>query len=169
MAIFKVTPEQEEIKLKKLIYISAAAGILAFGGIVLAETDGTAEQQGKAAQIAQSEQLSNSGTGSSNGESAPVVPKAQTVSKALSGKDAQKFIGKQQAMEAAQSAAPGKVDDIELEKEGGWIYYEVELEDGKIDYDVIVDAVDGSVVSVQADGDDDYGDDDRDDDEDKDD
>lgn len=152
--------------MKKLIYISAAAGILAFGGIVLADTDDTGEKLGQAVKNIQGEQPFNGETGSSNGESAAVALKAEAVSKEQTGQNAQQLIGKQQAIEAAQNAAPGKVDDVELEKEGGWIYYEVELEDGKTDYDVIVDAVDGAVVSVEADGDDDdsrYDDEDDDD------
>jgi len=152
--------------LKKLIYVSAAAGLLAFGGIVLADTsDGGVKLE---TQNVQGQQLLNDApTDSSNNPSASGTATAESSAKTQSVKQ---FIGEQQAIEAAQSAAPGQVEDIERENEDGWVFYEVELEDGKTEYDVIVDASDGAVVSVEADDDDnDDNDDDDDDDNDDDD
>lgn len=154
--------------MKKLIYISAAAGILAFGGIVLADSNDAGEKL--ELQNVQGEQpFDDDAAATSNGQSpaTAVMAESNTLEKAEGNR--QQFIGKQQAIEAAQNAAPGKVEDIEREREDGWVYYEVELEDGKTDYDVIVDAMDGTVVSVESDDDDDYDDDDYDDDDDDDD
>lgn len=154
--------------MKKLIYVSAATGLLAFGGIVLADSDDAGVKL--ETQNVQGQQLSNDApTDSSNNLSATGGATAESSAKEQSVKQ---FIGEQQAIEAAQSAAPGQVEDIERENEDGWVFYEVELEDGKTDYDVIVDAADGTVVSVESDDDDKDDDDDRydkDDDEDDDD
>lgn len=147
--------------MKKLIYVSAAAGILAFGGIVLADTDDTGAEL--EAQNVQGEKLFEDSEDRSNGQSADDAVTAEASAKEQSGTNGQAFIGKQQAIEAAQSAAPGKVEEVERENDDGWVYYEVELEDGKTDYDVIVDASDGTVVSVESDDD---KDDDQDDDDD---
>ncbi|WP_167399193.1 PepSY domain-containing protein [Planococcus maitriensis] len=146
--------------MKKLIYVSAAAGILAFGGIVLADSENTAP----AVQKFQDAASSNNGTGNLNRGAAPESKTAQVapIERQSTG-NGQQLIGKQQAIEAAKSAAPGKIDDVELEKEDGWAYYEVELEDGKTDYDVIVDAADGTVVSVESDDDNHNDDNDHDD------
>lgn len=147
--------------MKKLIYVSAAAGILAFGGIVLADTDDTGAEL--EAQNVQGEKLFEDSEDRSNGQSADDTVTAEASAKEQSGTNGQAFIGKQQAIEAAQSAAPGKVEEVERENDDDWVYYEVELEDGKTDYDVIVDAADGTVVSVESDDDQD---DDQDDDDD---
>ncbi|WP_434399590.1 PepSY domain-containing protein [Planococcus sp. 11815] len=147
--------------MKKLIYVSAAAGILAFGGIVLADTDDTGAEW--EAQNVQSEKLFEDSEDRSNGQSADGAVTAEASAKEQAGTNGQEFIGKQQAIEAAQNAAPGKVEEVERENDDGWVYYEVELEDGKTDYDVIVDAADGTVVSVESDDDQD---DDQDDDDD---
>ena len=151
--------------MKKLIYISAAAGILAFGGIVLADSNDAGEKI-EMQNVQSGQPFEDDGVGNSNGQSAAgsVMAESNTPEKAES--NSQQFIGKQQAIEAAQNEAPGKVEDIERESEDGWVYYEVELEDGKTDYDVIVDAANGTVVSVESDDDDDYYDDDKDDDDD---
>lgn len=152
--------------MKKLIYISAAAGILAFGGIVLADSNDVGEKI-EMQNVQSGQPFEDDGAGNSNGQSAAgsVMAESNTPEKAEG--NSQQFIGKQQAIEAAQNAAPGKVEDIERESEDGWVYYEVELEDGKTDYDVIVDAANGTVVSVESDDDDDdYYDDDKDDDDD---
>ncbi|WP_211654579.1 PepSY domain-containing protein [Planococcus alpniumensis] len=152
--------------MKKLIYVSAAVGLLVFGGIVLADTDDTGVKL--ETQSVQGQQLlNNAPTDSSNNPSASGTATAESSAEEQSVKQ---FIGEQQAIEAAQSAAPGQVEDIERENEDGWVLYEVELKDGKAEYDVIIDASDGAVVSVEADdednddNDDDYNDDDDNDD-----
>lgn len=61
------------------------------------------------------------------------------------------LITEAQAVEAARQVASGKVDDVELEREQGHYYYEVEFEDGDIEYEVIVDALDGKIVYVEKD------------------
>lgn len=156
--------------MKKLIYVSAAAGILAFGGIVLADTDDTGAKL--ETQNVQGEKLFEDSDDRSDVQSADGAATAEASSNEQAATNVQAFIGKQQAIEAAQNAAPGKVEEVERENDDGWVYYEVELEDGKTDYDVIVDAADGTVVSVEADDDNDDDDDDdrydNDDDEDED-
>lgn len=146
--------------MKKLIYVSAAAGILAFGGIVLADSNDAGEKL--ELQNVQGEQpFDDDATATSNGQSPAGAVLAESNSPEKAEGNGQQFIEKQQAIEAAQSAAPGKVEEVERENDDGWVYYEVELEDGKTDYDVIVDAADGTVVSVEVDDDkdDDKGDD----------
>lgn len=135
--------------MKKLIYVSAAAGILAFGGIVLADTDDTGAELEE--QNVQGEKLFEDSEDRSNGKSADGTVTAEASAKEQAETNGQAFIGKQQAIEAAQNAAPGKVEEVERENDDGWVYYEVELEDGKTDYDVMVDAADGTVVSVEFD------------------
>lgn len=154
--------------MKKLIYVSAAAGILAFGGIVLADTDDTGAKL--ETQNVQGEKLFEDSDDRSDVQSADGAATAEASANEQAGTNVQAFIGKQQAIEAAQNAAPGKVEEVERENDDGWMYYEVELEDGKTDYDIIVDAADGTVVSVEADDDNDDDDDryDNDDDEDED-
>lgn len=206
--------------MKKMLFISAAAGILAFGGITLADGDdstprssgaelekveqraGDADDQSflsfsEAEQIAKAQaggdpfdiRLSEddddphyivelSGERSDRKfeidaldgairqvESKP-APNAsdQTASAKVQQNAELQLIGKQQAIEVARSVATGVVEDVELEKDDGEIYYEVEFEDGKMDYEVTVDAVEGVVLSVETDDDDDDRNDDNDDD-----
>lgn len=70
----------------------------------------------------------------------------------------------QQAMAAALAEVPGDIEGVELEREGGTRYYEVEIRtaDG-LEMEVDVDAGTGAVLSVEADDDryDDSDDDDK--------
>ncbi len=56
-----------------------------------------------------------------------------------------------QAKAAALKAKPGKVTEVELEKEGGIVVYGIDItaEDGKM-FDVVVDANTGKVLKVEA-------------------
>jgi uncharacterized membrane protein YkoI len=58
------------------------------------------------------------------------------------------------AKEAALSAVPGEVKEIELEREGGATIYEVEVagKDGKL-HEVTVSANDGQVLGQETEGD----------------
>jgi uncharacterized membrane protein YkoI len=55
----------------------------------------------------------------------------------------------EQAVATAQGVADGRVDDVELDYEGGRLVYEVEVGNA----DVVVDATDGSVISTNGDDD----------------
>ena len=64
-------------------------------------------------------------------------------------------ISVEEAIAAAQNEATGAVDDVEIERRGDRVVYDIEIGET----DVVVDAGDGSIVSVREDDDDD--DDDR--------
>lgn len=194
--------------MKKMIYIPAAA-ILAFGGIVLADT-GDAPNSSKAApesavkaapqnelqrfisfeeakEIAETKAQGNAVELKLSGDDddphySVDVKKTETVEQfKIDAKDGairkaelqpeaavnkqqpqqhretaskSQLIGKQQAVAIARTVAAGKVDDVELEKEHGMFVYEVEFEDGDTDYEVYVDAVNGTVLHVETDFDD---------------
>lgn len=55
----------------------------------------------------------------------------------------------------ALSEYEGHIDDIELERENGYAYYEVEIENGHEDFDIYIDAYTGEVLTIEIDGDDD--------------
>ncbi|MBH5320454.1 PepSY domain-containing protein [Paenibacillus sp. GSMTC-2017] len=70
------------------------------------------------------------------------------------------LIGVKKAKEAATKVVAGRVESVELEREGGRVYYEVEIETTKkVDYDVLIDAYTGATLSSKLDDNDD--DDDR--------
>lgn len=61
----------------------------------------------------------------------------------------QKYITVEQAKTAALKAVKGHVEDVDLERKQGKVYYEVEVEQaGGHDIDVRVDAVSGKVLAV---------------------
>ncbi|MFC4712621.1 PepSY domain-containing protein [Planococcus dechangensis] len=194
--------------MKKLIYIPAAA-ILAFGGIVLADTGDSPESSQaapestvkaapqnelqrfisfeEAKEIAKTKAQGNAVELKLSGDDedphySVEVKKKETVDQfRIDAKDGairngelqpeaannkiqpqqhrgtvskSQLIGKQQAVAIARTVASGKVDDIELEKEHGMFIYEVEFEDGDTDYEVYVDAINGTVHHVETDFDD---------------
>ena len=57
-----------------------------------------------------------------------------------------KMITEKQAVAIAKGKVNAIVTDIELEKEGKRFYYEIELEDGKFKYEVLVNAITGEVI-----------------------
>lgn len=69
---------------------------------------------------------------------------------------------------ALKEAGGGKVEEIELDSDDGLEYYEVEVVDGNVEYDLEISAADGSVLKFEQDddNDDDRDDDDNDDDDD---
>ncbi|GKW45059.1 PepSY domain-containing protein [Planococcus sp. NCCP-2050] len=70
------------------------------------------------------------------------------------------LISSDEAIKAAQAVAKGTVEKVELDHEDGVAYYEVEIEDGRTDHEIYVNATDGSILEHETDNDDD--DDDRD-------
>lgn len=70
------------------------------------------------------------------------------------------MVARAAAEEAALSAVPGKVEETELEREGGAAIYEVEIasNDGKL-YEAAVSADDGKVIGQETEGDEGSGED----------
>jgi uncharacterized membrane protein YkoI len=66
------------------------------------------------------------------------------------------LIGREKAKAAALQVVDGKIEDIDLEREGGRVYYDVEIETkDRVDYDVWIDAHSGAVLHSRIDDDDD--------------
>ncbi|GKU76439.1 PepSY domain-containing protein [Paenibacillus sp. L3-i20] len=66
------------------------------------------------------------------------------------------LIGVNKAKEAATKVVAGRVEGVELEREGGRVYYEVEIETTKrVEYDVLIDAYTGATISSKLDDNDD--------------
>lgn len=64
------------------------------------------------------------------------------------------MISADKAEQIASSEVEGKVESVELERKNGKLYYEVEIENGAVDYDVYVDAYTGEILSIEQDNDD---------------
>ncbi len=212
--------------MKKLIYIPVAAGVLAFGGIVLANTEapgdnpaatsGTVtnevqassttdkmlsfeEVSAKALELADGritdieldkddrrphyevdidfdgyeydfefdaytgEVLEQKREKDRDDDSAQMKEAASpaTTSPAASNSTSQtassgeELIGSDKAIEAALAVVSGTVESLELEKDDGVSYYEIEIKDGRAEHDVEVNAKDGSILKVDSDTDDD--------------
>ncbi|MCM3094316.1 MULTISPECIES: PepSY domain-containing protein [unclassified Cytobacillus] len=72
------------------------------------------------------------------------------------GKEAvQDLISIEEAKKIALSEAEGKVESIELEREKGKQVYEIDVDNGKEDFDIKINALDGEVISVKKEQDDD--------------
>ena len=69
-------------------------------------------------------------------------------------KEKEGLISPEEAREIALSEHDGHVESIELEREHGYVYYEVDIENP--DLDVYIDASTGDVLRVDWDGDDDH-------------
>lgn len=57
--------------------------------------------------------------------------------------------------EIALSEFDGRIDDIELERDNGYVYYEVEIQNGADEYNLDIDAYSGEVLFREYDRDDD--------------
>jgi len=75
----------------------------------------------------------------------------QTISQ--KSNEAKQMISVKEAKEIALSKAEGYVEDIELEREHGKDFYEVEIENGDKDFDVHIDAYTGTVLAIEEDDD----------------
>ncbi|MCS0789667.1 PepSY domain-containing protein [Cytobacillus firmus] len=60
----------------------------------------------------------------------------------------QDMITVEEAKKIALSEAEGRVESIELERANGKQYYEIDIENGKEDFDIKVHALDGEVISI---------------------
>ncbi|MBU8767962.1 PepSY domain-containing protein [Cytobacillus oceanisediminis] len=72
---------------------------------------------------------------------------------------AQDMITVEEAKKIALSEAEGRVESIELERANGKQYYEIDIENGKEDFDIKVHALDGEVISINKERNDDNDDD----------
>ena len=66
-----------------------------------------------------------------------------------------KFITEKAAIEIAMKQAKGTVTEIELDEDDGRVIYEIEIKDGKYEYDFDIDAISGEVLKFEKDRDDD--------------
>lgn len=196
--------------MKKIIYIPAAIGALAFGGVVLANTQNSeapatdpttneAENQTSSNSVQEKflsfDEVSSKALGIANGTITDIeldqtarTPhyevdiwadgyeydlKFDAVTgevleqkkeredrdddfddKEVGAAD-ENLISSDEAIKAAQAVAKGTVDKVELDREDGMVYYEVEIEDGRTEHEIYVNAVDGSIVGHETDDDDD--------------
>lgn len=108
--------------MKKFILFPAAAGVLAFGGIVLANTDST--------NVSVEENNSPAKTQNSVSE---------------------KLIGFDEASSIALELSDGKVIRAELDADDGRQQYEVEIQDTEYEYDYEIDALTGEVLEQDRD------------------
>ena len=65
------------------------------------------------------------------------------------------LISSDEAIKAAKAVAEGTVEKVELDREDGIVYYEVEIENGRTDHEIYVNAEDGSILEHETDDDDD--------------
>ncbi|WP_052131640.1 PepSY domain-containing protein [Planococcus sp. CAU13] len=110
--------------MKKIILIPAAAGVLAFGGIVLANTN-------------------------PNTDASPAATESQetnTVPAAHEKQVSNELIGFEKAAAIALAIADGKVTDVELSEDDGRKEYEVEVHTAEYEYDFDIDAYTGEVL-----------------------
>lgn len=68
-------------------------------------------------------------------------------------KPARSLLTKKEAIEIAKKHATGKVTDVDIEKEkeDGMMVYEIELEDEFYEYEILMDAHSGSIISFEQD------------------
>ena len=69
------------------------------------------------------------------------------------------IITEKQAIEIAQAKAKGTVTDIELDEDDNRLIYEIEIRNGKMEYDFEIDAKTGDIIKYEEDLDDDRFDD----------
>ena len=65
-----------------------------------------------------------------------------------------KFITEKAAVKIAMKQAKGTVTEVKLDEEDGRVVYEIEIQDGKDDYDFDIDAISGKVLKFEKDSDD---------------
>lgn len=86
-----------------------------------------------------------------------VKPVSQPVKPAASEqkKSATTILSKQQAIQIAQSKAPGRVTDVDLDDDDNRLVYEIEIRNGKMEYEFEIDAKTGAIIKYEEDLDDD--------------
>lgn len=202
--------------MKKFIYIPVTVGVLAFGGVVLANTANPEESAANAAnsqtsndagnstqaqeQFLSFDEVSSKALGIANGTITDIELEQNARTPhyevdvwydgydydlkfdAVTGevleqkrekedRDDDDFdgsadaanadlISSDEAVKAAKAVAKGTVVKVELDREDGVVYYEVEIEDGRTEHEIYVNAADGSILKDEIDNDDDDDDDD---------
>ena len=116
--------------MKRIIYIPAVAGVLAFGGIVLANTN------------------SDDGLAPVSDNATQVEEKVQASSDSSEQKD---LIGFERASSIALELAEGDVTDIELSEDDGRREYDVDIRSGEYKYEFEIDAFTGEVLEQDRD------------------
>ncbi|MFD1608408.1 PepSY domain-containing protein [Oceanobacillus luteolus] len=76
---------------------------------------------------------------------------AESVAKTANVSQEKSLLSIDQVKEIALSEQDGHIDDIELENEDGFVYYEVEIENGEAEYDIYIEAYTGEIFRVEAD------------------
>ncbi|MBT2581768.1 PepSY domain-containing protein [Planococcus sp. ISL-109] len=109
--------------MKKLIYIPAAAGILAFGGIVLAD-GGTSQNAEK--------------------------PQVETAGEAALEVEMQRFISVEEAGKIAQTKAQGESVELKLNGDDDNPHYSVEVKKTQTVQQFEIDAVNGSIRQTES-------------------
>ncbi|RNF38505.1 PepSY domain-containing protein [Planococcus salinus] len=69
-------------------------------------------------------------------------------------KGSQPLISADEAAQAALATVSGTVEEVELDRDNGVTYYEVEIEDGRVDHEIHVNAQDGTILKTETDRDD---------------
>ena len=64
------------------------------------------------------------------------------------------FIPAEQAKTIALNEVNGTVEDVEIEKENGHFYYEVEIDKENVDYDIFIEAYTGKIAYIRVENDD---------------
>ena len=66
-----------------------------------------------------------------------------------------KYLTAKEAIAIALKQTPGTVTDVELDNDDGRAYFEIEIKDGKYEYEYEIDAVTGKILDFEKDRDDD--------------
>lgn len=82
----------------------------------------------------------------------PEVKQTESIVKA----EAKRILSVEEVKEIALKEQDGQIDDIELETDDGYTYYEVEINNSNADYDIYIDAHTGNVLEVEVDSHDDF-------------
>lgn len=82
----------------------------------------------------------------------PEVKQTESIVKA----EAKRILSVEEVKEIALKEQDGQIDDIELETDDGYTYYEVEINNSDADYDIYIDAHTGNVLEVEVDSHDDF-------------
>lgn len=81
--------------------------------------------------------------------------KVDTNAKPDKNKKAKNYITAKEAIAIALKQTPGTVTDVELDKDDGRAYFELEIKDGKYEYEYEIDAVTGKILDFEKDREDD--------------
>ncbi|WP_438349465.1 PepSY domain-containing protein [Paenibacillus sp. FA6] len=87
------------------------------------------------------------------------VGSVQAAKSSTSNSTQKQVIGIEMAEQKALAVAKGQVESIELKKKNNQVYYEVEIDQGQKDVDVLIEAYTGKSLGVRNDNDDDDDDD----------